>query len=472
MATTIQMPKLGLTMQEGKVAEWFAANGQRIAPGEILMLIETDKVEYELEAEAAGIVHHRAADGDVYECGEIIGWLLEDGEAPPEAPAPAAPSPEAPAPAPAAAAPAPADLSKGVRHQAVQSPAGSSNGRAFVSPNARRVAKELGVDLGRLRGTGPNGRIVSEDVEAAAASGLTAAPAVAAPVGADRFVPYAAAKAAERLGVDLAAVAGTGPDGRISRSDVYAHARTVGTAPVTAATASGTGPRPGDRLAVRGMRKVIAERMYASLQQTAQLTLAMDVDMGRCVALREQFREVGADELGAVPGYTDFVIAAAARALRQHPGVNATMNDDVIDVLAEVNVGMAVAVDDGLLVPVIKGADQLSLFDLAVESSRLARAARDRKLGFADMEGGTFSVTALGMFGVDMFTPIINAPNAAILGVGRIRDDVAWDGETPVKAKRMTLSLTWDHRVIDGAPAAEFTATIKSLLEQPIRLLG
>lgn len=463
MATTIQMPKLGLTMQEGKIAEWMASDGQRVTPGEILMLIETDKVEYELEAEAAGIVHRLGGAGDVFECGEVIGWLLADGEDPPAgaAPAPAAaPADTVPAPAPPVAATA--------------APAAARNGRLFASPNARRVAKALGVDLAAVAGTGPNGRIVSEDVEAAAASApARSLPAAAAPVGAggDRFVPFAAAAAAAKLGVDLAAVRGTGPDGRVSRADVYAHARTVGAARPAAGVAP-AGPQPGDRLRVTAMRRVIADRMHTSLQQTAQLTLAMDVDMGRCVALRDQLKELGADELGTVPGFTDFVIAATARALRRHPLVNASLAGDAIEVHTDVNVGMAVAVEDGLLVPVVKAADQLGLVDLAGETSRLARAARDRKLALAELEGATFAVTALGMYGVDMFTPIINAPNAAILGVGRIRDDVAWDGDRPVKARVMTLSLTWDHRVIDGAPAAEFTATVKSLLEQPLRLLG
>jgi pyruvate dehydrogenase E2 component (dihydrolipoamide acetyltransferase) len=204
----------------------------------------------------------------------------------------------------------------------------------------------------------------------------------------------------------------------------------------------------------------------------AQLTLAMDVDMDRAVELREQLKEIGADELGSVPGYTDFVIAAVARALQQHPGANAQIEGDHIRLLEEINVGMAVSVPDGLMVPVIHGTDQLGLADLAVETSRLASAARDKQLGLAEMEGGTFSVTALGMFGVDMFTPVINPPNAGILGVGRIRDDVAWTGDVPSRVKRMTISLTWDHRVLDGAPAAEFAQTIKSYLEQPLRLLG
>jgi len=220
------------------------------------------------------------------------------------------------------------------------------------------------------------------------------------------------------------------------------------------------------------MRGIIAERMHTSLQEMAQLTLTMDVNMDRAVELRDQLKDIGKAELGAVPGYTDLVIAAAAKALAQHPLANSQIDGNDIVLLEEINVGMAVAVPDGLVVPVVHGADQLELAEIAMETSRLAEAARNKKLSLSEMEGGTFSVTALGMFGVDAFTPVINPPNAGILGVGRIRDDVEWDGDSPVRVKRMTISLTWDHRVLDGAPAAEFASTIKNFLEQPLRLLA
>jgi pyruvate dehydrogenase E2 component (dihydrolipoamide acetyltransferase) len=155
-----------------------------------------------------------------------------------------------------------------------------------------------------------------------------------------------------------------------------------------------------------------------------------------------------------------------------HGDPNAQAGENGIELLHDINVGMAVSVPDGLMVPVIYAADQLGVVDLAGETARLASAARDKTLKLDEMEGGTFSVTTLGMNGVDMFTPVINPPNAGILGVGRIRDDVAWDGDTPIRVQRMTISLTWDHRVLDGAPAAEFAQSIKSLLEQPLRLLG
>jgi pyruvate/2-oxoglutarate dehydrogenase complex dihydrolipoamide acyltransferase (E2) component len=539
VATQILMPKLGLTMTEGTIAEWVASAGAAVKPGDVVMMISTDKVEAEVEADAAGVVFHAAAVGDTLEPGEVVGWLLAEGEEPPVGAAPAAAAPAAAEPAAAPAPDAPAAPTTVTAAEPVAAPAASvatrdAGGRIIASPNARRVAAELaidlatvagtgpggritaddviaaqppgrglggrilaspnarrvaaahGVDVGAVSGTGPGGRVTSEDVEAAVAAGLgpAAAPATApaaAAAGApgaaeprlDRFVPFAAAKAAERLGISIDDVAGTGPDGRVTRQDVYAHARSHGGATRAAAPAGAAAPSvaPGSSVPVTGMRKIIAERMYSSLQESAQLTLTMDVDMDRCVELRDQLKEIGADELGSVPGFTDFVIAACAKALREHPMANSMWAGDTIQTYPDVNIGMAVAVPDGLVVPVIKGADTLGLTDLSIETSRLADAARTKKLSLAEMEGGTFSVTALGMFGVDHFTPVINQPNAAILGVNRIRDDVAWVGDTPRKVKRMAISLTWDHRILDGAPAAEFTQTVKRYLEQPLRLL-
>jgi pyruvate dehydrogenase E2 component (dihydrolipoamide acetyltransferase) len=192
----------------------------------------------------------------------------------------------------------------------------------------------------------------------------------------------------------------------------------------------------------------------------------MDVDMDAVVADRNS-RKGSA----SVPGYTDYVIAATARALRAHPRVNSQVTADGIALLPRVNVGMAVALDEGLVVPVVHDADQLSLEEISAQTTRLADAARSGGLKLPDLEGGTFSVTALGSYGVDGFTPVINPPNAAILGVGRLRDDVAWTDDGAIRrVKRLTLSLTWDHRVLDGAPAAEFVRTICRLLDDPTTL--
>jgi len=228
---------------------------------------------------------------------------------------------------------------------------------------------------------------------------------------------------------------------------------------------------------MRGMRGVIAERMSASLRSMAQLTLTMDVDMSAVVAERAALveaargddadeRDGDADAVAAVvPGYTDYVIAAAAAALGRHPRVNSQVTDDAVALLGDIHVGLAVALDDGLLVPVVRHADRLSLDEIASETTRLAAGARDGTLGYDDYQGATFTVTALGMFGVDAFTPIINSPNTAILGVGRIRDETDWSADVPAALPTLTLSLTWDHRAFDGAPAARFAGAVRDWLE-------
>jgi pyruvate dehydrogenase E2 component (dihydrolipoamide acetyltransferase) len=242
-----------------------------------------------------------------------------------------------------------------------------------------------------------------------------------------------------------------------------ARARTTG-----AKAAKATGPVR--TIPVKGMRKTIAARMHDSLMSMAQLTMDMDVNMDDAIKLRTQLVEEWKDE-GIKPTYTDLVIRAVAKALEKHPLMNASWGDTEISLHSEIHVGMAVALPEGLIVPVVRDAAERGFKSLARETTRLADAVRSNKVSLDDMQGGTFTVSALGMFGVDSFTPIINAPQAGILGVNRIRDDIRWDGNTPVKTQSMRLSLTWDHRVLDGAPAAEFLRTVKTLLEAPYRLL-
>jgi pyruvate dehydrogenase E2 component (dihydrolipoamide acetyltransferase) len=202
----------------------------------------------------------------------------------------------------------------------------------------------------------------------------------------------------------------------------------------------------------------------------AQLTMNMDVVMDDAVRLRNQLVAEWQDE-GLRITYTDLVIRAAAKALEKHPLMNSVFGEREITLKGAINVGMAVAVDDGLLVPVVHHANLRGMREIVMETGRLAAAAREGRLTVDDLQGGTFTVTALGMYGVDSFTPIINAPQVGILGVNRIRDDVAWDGNTPIRQQRMTLSLTWDHRALDGAPAAAFLGAVRDLLESPYRLL-
>ncbi len=490
MATEFQMPKLGLTMEAGTIICWHVPDGSVVEQGTPVLAIETDKVESDVEASASGRLHQTAAPGETFPCGAPIGWLLAEGEEPPAA-APAGPTVTASG-APAAGAPAVSAPTAGS-----DALARGDGGRILSSPNARRVAAELGVDIAAVAGSGPGGRIVSEDVQGFAAARLEpvtedvpppvdAPPAPVPDTGAGSAATVAARRLADLLGVDIAVVPRTGVDPRITRDDValYARRQLAGAGPAPASTPSGQAParrRSGSRarpsgsgaalpppsqtplgvIPMRGMRRTIAARMHESLQAMAQLTLTMDAAMDRVVADR---RRCQVD--GGAPSYTDYVIAAVAAALVEHPIVNSQITDDGVALLPEVNVGMAVALDDGLVVPVVRGADRRSITDISVETERLAAAARSRSLGLDDFQGATFTVTAMGMYGVDAFTPIINPPNTAILGVGRIRRDVHWDDDDrPVPRPTLTLSLTWDHRAFDGAPAAEFTRTVREVLE-------
>ncbi|MDG1266361.1 MAG: dihydrolipoamide acetyltransferase family protein [Ilumatobacter sp.] len=469
MATEFLMPKLGLTMEEGTIAEWLVADGDDVESGTAVLRIETDKTETDVEAASSGRLHVEGQVGDTFACGERIGWFLADGEKAPAAAAPQA----AEAEQPAAAAGAPA----AVAPQAAAPVAGG--GRIIASPMAKRLANERGIDLRSVRGTGPGGRIVNADLE-----GVSATPAVApAPRLAEGGRPVAATAAARQLadllGVELVSIPADPTDGRVTRDGVAQYVRAlIGASPGTDAMptpAAIEAPSPVLAPAMQeptsvtklsGMRGTIAKRMHESLSEMAQLTLFMDADLDAVVADRDRRKTEG-----RAPSYTDYVIAAAARALVQHPGVNSQITEDGVALLPEVHVGMAVALDGGLIVPVIRDTAGRDLASLGTESSRLAEAARSGSLALPDLEGGTFSVSTLGMFGVDGFTPVINPPNSAILGVGRLRNDlVLSDDGSVTTTKRLTLSLTWDHRAFDGAPAAEFCKSIADLLGNPAAL--
>ena len=440
MPSEIYLVKVGMTMTEGIVDEWYVDDGATVSPGALLYRLETEKVNLDVEAETGGTVRHLVRTGETLEPGDVVGLIYARGEDIPEnLPTPATRAPgDTPGVEPAKPPPAP--------------PAPAAGERRPASPAARKLAGELGIDLAAVNGTGPRGRITREDVEQAAA---------APPAAARRPASPAARKLAIELGVDLASVPGTGPRGRITRDDVEQAARRP--APATPAPAVSGEP-------LRGMRKTIAERMHASLANSAQLTLDMEVEMDDAVKLRTQLVAEW-EAQGVRPGYTDLVMLAAARALPRHPRMNSALIDGAIVGSEAVHMGMAVALDEGLVVPVIHHAAGKDLETIAQESSLLAERARAGALSLDDVQGGTFTVTSLGMYGVDGFTPILNAPQTGILGVGRIYEGVSWEGETAVKRRRMRLSLTWDHRVIDGAPAAQFLATVREYLEAPYRLL-
>jgi pyruvate dehydrogenase E2 component (dihydrolipoamide acetyltransferase) len=451
----IYLVKVGMNMTEGIVEEWYVPDGGTVTKGELLYRLETEKVNLDVDADCSGTVRHVVGEGITMEPGDVVGYIYEAGEAIPD---------DLPGGGTAGAA---AGIRTVQSEPAVRSvgpaPADAVGGLLRVSPIARRLAAERGLELTALTGTGPMGRIVEADVLAAEPAIAVAEPGMVESVSesAGRSSPMAR-KVARELGIALDAVQGSGPGGRITRADVEAAAETT--------TVLTELDRENRHLPLRGMRKTIARRMHESLQTMAQLTMDMDVVMDDTVKLRTQLIAEWEEE-GIRPTYTDLVIRAVAKALPDHPTMNASLTENELVLHGPINVGMAVALEDGLIVPVVRHADRLDLKSLTRETSKLAAAARNGSLTPDDLQGGTFTVTALGMFGVDSFTPIINSPQAGILGVNRIREEVAWDADKPVRQQRMRLSLTWDHRVLDGAPAAHFLSRVKELLESPYRLL-
>ena len=399
MAVEVVMPKFGLTMTEGTIQQWFKSEGDTIKNGEALFEVETEKVLYEVEAPADGTVAKLLYGIEaVVGVGLPVAIIAEAGEEVAEvaaryADAAAAPAAAPPEPAPVAAAAAPA------------APA-EKRGRVPVTPAARKLAKEHGIDLSGVTGTGPRGRITREDVQKIIDSGGPAAPS-----------------------------------------------------PAPAAT-----PAAAADIPLRGMRKVIAERMHQSLQGSAQLTISTEVDATQLIDRRQEVRQ----EFNVT--YTDFIVQACAHALKQHPRMNAALEGDIIRANTDIHVGLAVALDEGLIVPVVRDADKKSLKDIAAEAKTLAEKARASQLKLEEVSGGTFTVSNLGMYGVDAFTPIINAPQSGILGVGRIVEKpVVYRGEV-TRRSMMVLSLTFDHRVIDGAPAGAFLQTVADLLAHGNRI--
>lgn len=490
MATNVPMPKLGLTMEEARIIEWLVPNGQAVDADEPILLIETDKTETEVGSPGSGVLHQLGQADEIFACGEKIAVLLAEGEEPPAVAAPAAPQPTSVAAAPVANA-GPPPVAQPAHALA---PLPANNGRLVASPNARRIAAEKGLELRSVRGSGPGGRIVSEDLDAAQPIGAAGSHlrTLQLPSRSQVVATAAARQLSDLLGVDLALVPADPRENRVTRNSVAMYVRTQlqllsgaatptspaeveskapTPAPAPAPAATKLLQKPTETVRMSGMRGTIAKRMTASLQEMAQLTLAMDADMTAVLADRAARKQaVAAAGGGAVPSITDYIVAASAKALSQHPGMNAQVAGNEIALLPDIHVGLAVAVDNGLMVPVVTNTATRALADVAEETTRLAGAVRDGSISPDQLAGGTFSVSALGAFGVDMFTPVINPPNAGILGVGRLRDDlVLLDGQV-TGVKKLTLSLTWDHRVLDGVPAAEFCRTIVNLLGDPASL--
>jgi pyruvate dehydrogenase E2 component (dihydrolipoamide acetyltransferase) len=453
----VVMPRLSDSMEEGTILKWLKSDGDEIARGDELVEIETDKATMTYEADTAGTLAIVAQEGDTLPIGEIIARIGAAGEAPAsdgaaaeaEAPQQAeasgngspAETPAPPAPAataePPAAAPAP---------ESAPAPEGNG-GRPKASPVARRIAREQGIDLTTLQGTGPGGRIVKADVEAAASGAApAAAPAPAAP--AQVPAPVAPAEPAP------------------------APAEAAAPPPPPAPAVAETGTAKGD-VAVQELsrtQQVIARRMAESKATVPHFAISTDVDMEGAVELRTQLKAAVEKTGGAVPSYNDMVVKASAIALREFPRANGSYKDGRFELYSRINVGVAVAAQEALIVPTVFDADKKSLGEIARDSRALAERVRAGVVTPPELSGGTFTVSNLGMFGVTEFTAVINPPQAAILAVGKMEPRaVVRDGEI-VARNTMSLTLACDHRILYGADAAEFLARIKALLEQPIAL--
>ena len=465
MAEQLLIPKFGNSVEEVTIIEWLVPDGSEVKTGQEVLEIETDKAVFAVEATADGILHHGPfSSGDVAPILTIVAligeaddtWDSQQAITPAAAPAEEAETTVAevveeavvPAPAPVPTAPAASD-------------------HIFASPRARVLAAAKDVDLSLLTPTGPGGRILERDVQAY----LEQRPGVT-PV---------ARKLAEEAKLDVYAIAGTGPGGRITKRDVE-RALAEAAAPPAPALAPPPAPAPTavalpdaevlERVPLKGVRGIIAERMGDSVHTTARVTLVTEADATEFVAMRQRLKASVAEEWGFAPGYNDLLALIVAKALRQHPYMNARLAPDAIERLAHVNLGLAVDTERGLLVPNIKDADTKSLRQFGSEFRELAGKARSGRVQPDALSGGTFTITILGSFDIDAFTPVINLPEAAILGVGRIAPKaVVRDGE--IVARQMwTLSLVFDHRIIDGAPAARFLQYIKRVIEDPYLLLA
>lgn len=437
MITKVHMEALSPTMEEGQLVKWLKAEGDTVANGDVLAEIETDKATMELVARGDGTLRQIfLPEGGTVPVGDVIAVIADPDEdisgvsgsagaptaAVDEAPAPGASTPAPSAPPLAQASPPAAQAAGSATTQAVASPAGSgdtpssaSGQRVKASPLARRLAEDLGVELGRVAGSGPGGRIVKRDVEAAGKGG--AAPSTTA-------------------------AAGTWSPGETEFEDVQ----------------------------VSQMRKTIAKRLVESIGPVPHFFLTIDVDMGRVIEARKSVNAI-LEKSGEKVSLNDILLKAIAGALRQHPECNAQWHGGHVRRFNAVHLGVAVAIEDGLITPVIKNAHMKGIAQIAREVRGLAERARDKKLMPDEYTGSTFSVSNLGMFGIHEFTAIINPPEAGILAVGGIEETpVVVEGEVVVRP-RMRITMSCDHRVIDGAQGARFLATLKAMLEEPTAIL-
>jgi pyruvate dehydrogenase E2 component (dihydrolipoamide acetyltransferase) len=485
MAQLFNMPQLGSTMEEGTILKWHKSEGDSIRSGEVLLEIETDKASMEVEAPTDGVLRKILAQADAIVAirqpiailagaDESIEALLAEAGVGGSVPAAVeAQTPPASAGAPSAAEP---------RLQAAAPAASGSAASVFLSPRARRIADQEGVAVAMLagRGTGPQGRVIERDVEAFLATQAVRAANAASPEAGERAAPRStplAARIADDLGIDLNDLTTGLPGSRVRRDDVLRHAETARPA-VAAVAAAPVAPAKSDAaplgvtaLAFGGMRKRIADNVAKSAFSAPHVTLTLEVDMTACAEFRTRLIPDVEKAYGTRLSFTDVIVKATARALGEHPLLNASLVGNEVHMFAHKNIGVAVALEEGLIVPVVKSAEQKSMGAISSELKQLVERSRTGKFTPEDLSGGTFTITNLGGFGIDLFDPIIVTGQAAILGVGRIAEKPVVVQKEVVIRSMMNLCLSFDHRILDGAPAARFLQRLKELLENPMLVL-
>ena len=446
MAVELRMLQMDQTMTKGKIGRWLVQEGDTVTEGQPLLEIETDKVVHEQESPTDGVIAQLLVEeGANVPVNAILAIIGAPGEevarveigTTTEQQTPA--QPEQPKATP------------------------SKTAEIKASPAARQLAEKLAIDLTQIQPSGPGGRILESDIQRyidlrgeapTETTRLKASPL--------------ARRLAKEHGLDLSSIIGSGPDGRIVRDDVL---QASAAAPLTPSVVETATPQQATEvIPMSGIREIIAERMTLSVQTNASVTLHTEVDATAFVELRRMLNDkLQAREVSLT--YTDLLVKVVANALGEHPRLNVTLTDEGIQLLTEINIGVAVALEDGLVVPVVRNADKERLSEISAQVRSFAERARSNQLTPSELQGGTFTITNLGNFGIDAFTPIINPPESAILGVGRVlKKPVVHNDEIAIRSM-LTLSLTFDHRVVDGAPAAQFLQTVAGYIQDPYLLL-
>jgi pyruvate dehydrogenase E2 component (dihydrolipoamide acetyltransferase) len=417
MATDVIMPALGVAQEKGTLLNWLKAEGQSVTKGEPLMEIETDKATVEIEAPASGILANViASPGDEVPVGNKIAVILAPGEVA-----------------------SPAEVQD--PHPRIES--GPGFGPEPSTDNSEsKPGAESNPPISPFVKGGSKGDFLASETSPLARTRILASPA--------------AKRIAKERGIDIASLKGSGPGGSVLAEDVLRSTTSQAAAP-------GGSAKIKETVQLTPMRRIVGERMTKSKQTAPHFYLSMDVDMTEVLRSRNTWKEKGEQ---IIPSINDFILSACARALRDFPSLNSAFTDHGVEIYSDINIGMAVALEEGLVVPVIRNADRLSLQELAKQSRELAEKTQKKKLFPLDYEGGTFTVSNLGMFGVDNFVAIINPPQCAILAVGQVAPRVVPHGEGIAVRPLMTMSLSTDHRVVDGAIAARFLLEVKRHLER------